>query len=144
MPQLVLDLVGDFFDEARLRPDMVHTMLPWDFRSFFDELSLQLADAVMQHRGIPDSARRLLVELHRHGATLAAITPWGVCTPVARVRGVHQGSCSAPLLSRFGAELVVCILDAHCKPAMVGGSHCVSNASWTTEMRSPQGRTAAT
>ena len=36
---------------------------------------------------------------------MAAVTPWGLSPPVSRTIGVHQGSCSGPLLSRFASEI---------------------------------------
>ena len=118
---LVLDIVADFVDQSRASADLTFTWVPWDFRGFFDELSVPMADAMMLHRGVPDTARRWFVEMHSHRATLAAVTPWGLSPPVTRALGVHQGSCSAPLLSRFASEIVMRLEDSHAQPAVIGG-----------------------
>ena len=71
--------------------------IPWDYRSYFDEIDVTILDAIMQSRGISEQAAGLLVEIHTYGATLSAVTPLGYTAPVTRCRDVHQGGCSAPI-----------------------------------------------
>ena len=116
---LVLDLTADFWDHARQSPGVVSTHLPWDFRSYFDELDLVIADAIMAARGVPEPAGDLLLEVHTRDACMRACTPWGWTAPVQRKIGAHQGSSSGPLLSRFAGEVVARLVDAHEAPASV-------------------------
>ena len=124
--ELVLAVVQDFLDQAREQGQPPMSLLPWDVRSFFDEIDVAVPDAVMQSRGLPEDAAGLLVELHTAGATLRALTPWGCTPPVLRRTGVHQGGCSAPLLSRFAGEIIARSVDAHPHAARIGGGRAVS------------------
>jgi Reverse transcriptase (RNA-dependent DNA polymerase). len=72
---LVLHVMQDFWDEARERPSLRMVHLPWDYKSFFDEIDLAVPDAVMQARGLSPEVAGLLDEIHSSGATLSAITP---------------------------------------------------------------------
>ncbi len=74
----------------------------------------------MAARGVPDAGRRWFVEVHSAEATLCAFTPWGLSPPVPRAIGLHQGSISGPLLSRFVGEIPCRLVDSHPSPAVIG------------------------
>ncbi len=118
---LVLDLAMDLWDAARGDPQRQFTHFPWDYIAYFDVMRLPIADAVMAQRGVPDKGRRLFVELHSCGVTLCAFTPWGLTLPIPRKVGAHQGSVSAPLLSRFVGEIPCRLVDGHPSPAQFCG-----------------------
>ena len=119
-PKLVLDAVMDFYEELWSDSSRCLTHVPWDFRSFFDEAHPCVADAVMKARGVPEAGRRWFVEVHSAEASLCAFTPWGLTPPVQRAIGLHQGSTSGPLLSRFVGEIPARLVDKHPSPAFIG------------------------
>ena len=119
-PKLVLDAVMDFYEELWSDSSRCLTHVPWDFRSFFDEAHPCVADAVMKARGVPEVGRRWFVEVHSAEASLCAFTPWGLTPPVQRAIGLHQGSTSGPLLSRFVGEIPARLVDKHPSPAFIG------------------------
>ena len=52
---------------------------------------------------------------------LGGFDPVGLTPPVARAIGIHQGGCSAPFGSRCAGEVTGRLVDAHARPAQVGG-----------------------
>ncbi len=117
---LVLDVLADFWDEARQYPQRKLAHVPWDYVGFFDRIDTAVPDAILKARGVPDSAACLLVEAHSTNATLSALTPWGPTPPVTRKVGSHQGGCSAPFQSRGAGEIVARLVDQHKHPVSIG------------------------
>eukprot|EP00972_Heterocapsa_arctica_P090332 13325004-Heterocapsa_arctica.AAC.1 len=72
---------------------------------------MPVVDAVTQARGVPDAARRLLVEAFSQ-LRVSISTRAGCTPPVVPTRGVPQGSVSGPEASKPAQEVILRIREA--------------------------------
>ena len=80
--------------------------VPADYEKFFNTIELPVVDSVMQVRGVPDPARRLVADAFT-GMRVAVETRAGPAPPIVVNRGFPQGSVSGPEASKPAQEPIL-------------------------------------
>ena len=85
--------------------------VPADYEKFYNTIQMVVVDAVEQCRGVPDDARRFLMEVFGDVKVLVE-TRWGVTDTVSVTRGVPQGSISGGEASKPSQDPILRLRDS--------------------------------
>ena len=85
--------------------------IPADYEKFFNAVSIQGADAVMQARGVPPDVRWFFMSaFDKFGVQVH--TRWGPSPRITLTRGLPQGAVSAPDLSKAAQDPILRLREA--------------------------------